>query len=277
MISQSTLYIGSVMHRRLRPTVHRFRYRAFWLLIDLDELPALTARLRLFSHNRFNLFALYERDHGDGSATALRVQAERHLLKAGIDSAGGPIRLLCMPRTAGYSFNPISIYFCHRPGGELAAIIYEVHNTFGERHSYVSSVEPNVDDIRQSSRKVFHVSPFMDMDLVYDFRLTVPAERVAVGISASKGGKPVLNAFLVGASRELTDRALLLTFLAIPLITAKVTLAIHWEALRLWLKGMRLRDRPAAQPRDITLTVNAPKDRIDSHAAIAKNRRTRPG
>jgi DUF1365 family protein len=262
MTPQSALYVGAVMHRRLRPTVHQFRYRAFWLLIDLDELPILTARLRLFSHNRFNLFALHETDQGDGSATPLRVQAERRLSEAGIDIASGPIRLLCMPRTLGYSFNPISIYFCHRPCGELAAIIYEVHNTFGERHSYVCSVKPKVDEIRQNSRKVFYVSPFMDMDLAYDFRLSAPAERVALGINASKGGQRVLHACLAAARRELTDGALLTLFFSIPLITAKVTLAIHWEALRLWLKGMRLRSRSL---RSATLEVNTSKHRIDSN------------
>jgi DUF1365 family protein len=264
MISRSALYVGAVMHRRLRPTVHQFRYRAFWLLIDLDELPALTARLRLFSHNRFNLFALHEADQGDGSATQLRIQAERHLSEAGIDIAGGSIRLLCMSRTIGYSFNPTSIYFCHLPGGELAAIIYEVHNTFGERHSYIASIETKFDELRQNCRKVFYVSPFMDMDLVYHFRLAEPTERIAVGISASKGGELVLNASLTGRRRELTDGELLLIFLKIPLITAKVTLAIHWEALRLWLKGMRLRDRPDPPARKATLAVNM-SNRIDSH------------
>jgi uncharacterized protein len=264
MTLRSALYLGAVMHRRLRPTLHQFRYSAFWLLIDLDELPELTARLRLFSHNRFNLYALHETDQGDGSKTSLRVQAERLLSEGGIDIAGGSIQLLCMPRTLGYSFNPISIYFCHIPCGELAAIIYEVHNTFGERHSYVVPVRTKLDEIRQNCRKVFYVSPFMDMDLAYQFRLSEPAERIAVGITASKGGERVLNACLTGARRELTDAALLLVFLRIPLITAKVTLAIHWEALRLWLKGMRLRSRPAPPARHATLAVN-PSNRIDAH------------
>ena len=263
MSFRSALYVGAVMHRRLRPKVHQFRYRAFWLLIDLDELPALTARLRLLSHNRFNLFALHEADHGDGSATPLRIQAERLLSDAGIDIAGGSIRLLCMPRTLGYGFNPISIYFCHRPGGGLAAIIYQVHNTFGERHSYVGSVETKFNEVRQNCRKVFYVSPFMDMDLTYHFRLAEPAERVAVGIGASKGGQRVLNACLTGLRREISDRALLLIFLRIPLLTAKVTLSIHWEALRLWLKGMRLRDR-SAPPAHATRAVNT-SNQVDSH------------
>jgi hypothetical protein len=224
--------------------LHQFRYRAFWLLIDLDELPELTTRLGLFSHNRFNLFALHEADHGDGSATPLRVQAERCLSEAGIDIAGGPIRLLCIPRTLGHSFNPISIYFCHRHCGELAAIIYEVHNTFGERHSYVSCIESNAGAVHQTCRKEFYVSPFMDMDMVYEFRLSAPMERVSVNISASKGRDRVLGACLSGARLELTDGALLKCFSRIPLITVKIVLAIHWEALRLWLKGLRVRNRP---------------------------------
>ena len=263
MTFASALYVGAVMHRRLRPTSHQFRYSAFWLLIDLDELPALAARLRLFSHNRFNLFALHEADQGDGSATSLRIQAERHLADAGIDIAGGPIRLLCMPRTLGYSFNPLSIYFCHRPCGELAAIIYEVHNTFAERHSYIGYVEPQIGPVQQRCQKVFYVSPFMDMDLVYDFRLTAPMERVAVSINASRGAERILSACLTGTRRELTDGALLRSFSSIPLITAKVTLAIHWEAFRLWLKGMRLRNKPSPPGRNATLAVNTSKHRTE--------------
>ncbi|MBR1154051.1 MULTISPECIES: DUF1365 domain-containing protein [unclassified Bradyrhizobium] len=266
MTFESALYTGAVMHRRLRPVAHQFRYRAFWLLIDLDELPLLAARLRLLSRNRFNLFAVHDADHGDGSATPLRNQAERILAQAEIDIAGGPISLLCMPRTLGYSFNPISIYFCHRTDGELAAIVYEVHNTFGERHSYVSAVESRTGTIRQTCSKAFHVSPFMDMELVYDFRLSAPAERIAIGINASKGGQRVLNACLVGARRELSDGALLRLFFAVPLITAKVTLAIHWEALRLWLKGMRLRNRPPPPARRITVADSISQHR-KSHVA----------
>jgi DUF1365 family protein len=264
MMCRSALYVGAVIHRRLRPKVHQFRYRAFWLLVDLNELPALAARLRLFSHNRFNLFALHDTDLGDGSATPLRDQAERILSEAGIDIAGGSIQLLCMPRTFGYSFNPISIYYCHRRNGKLAAIIYEVHNTFGERHSYIAAIKTESDQLRQTCRKVFYVSPFMDMDLVYHFRMSEPTERLTVGISASQGGEPVLNACLAGHRRELSDSALLLIFLKIPLITAKVTLAIHWEALRLWLKGIRLRARPAPPARNASHAINT-SNRIDPH------------
>ena len=139
-MTASSLYVGSVMHRRTRPRVHHFRYAAFWLLLDLDELPRLSAKLRLLSHNGSNLFSIFDEDHGDGSSTPLRLQVERQLREAGVDTTGIRISLLCLPRTFGYCFNPLSIYFCHRADGALAALIYQVHNTFGERHSYVLPV-----------------------------------------------------------------------------------------------------------------------------------------
>ncbi|KJC35578.1 hypothetical protein UP09_30565 [Bradyrhizobium sp. LTSP885] len=266
MTLHSCLYRGSVMHRRLRPKVHRFRYRAFWMLLDLDEVPALASRFRLFSHNHFNLFALHDSDHGDGSATSLRVQAESHLARAGIDIKGGAIRLFCMPRTLGYSFNPLSVYFCYRSCGQLAAIIYQVHNTFGERHAYVAPVEAGDGNIRHDCRKAFYVSPFMDMSMAYRFRLNEPGQHFALGIGASERGQAMLSACLTASRETISDGALLRNFLTIPLVTAKVMLAIHWEALRLWLKGMGLRDRPQASTDTITLAAISPKQRIDSHA-----------
>ena len=246
MTVQSSLYIGSVMHRRTRPRVHRFRYAAFWLLADLDELPGLSATLRLFSHNRPNLFSLRDTDHGDGSEMPLRRQAERQLRAAGIDIAGGPIRLLCMPRTLGYCFNPLSIYFCHRPDGALAALIYQVHNTFGERHSYLIPVDPGHLVIRQQCRKAFYVSPFMDMNLNYEFRLQAPGERIAVGIRVGDADGHMFNAALAGTREPLTDGALAQLAVTMPAITLKAMAAIHWEALRLWLKGLRIRPRASA-------------------------------
>lgn len=258
---QSSLYVGSVMHRRMRPRVHHFRYTAFWLLIDLDELPRLSRTLRLFSYNRFNLFSLYDTDHGDGSSTPLRVQAEQQLRAAGLDLHGGRIRLLCMPRTFGHCFNPLSIYFCHDADGSLAALIYQVHNTFGERHSYVIPVTPNPGTIHQRCRKAFHVSPFMDMGLTYEFRITAPGERLAVGIRVKADDRPMFVAGLVGARRALTDKALAVIGLTKPAITLKVVSAIHWEALRLWLKGLRYRPKPAA-PADMTSVVPATSENL---------------
>jgi len=244
-MTRSSLYVGTVSHRRLRPRDHEFRYRAFWLFIDLDELPSLATRLALFSHNKGNLFSLHDVDHGDGSATPLRIQVEQHLTEAGIVLAGGSIELLCMPRTLGYSFNPLSVYFCHRGDASLAALVYEVHNTFGERHCYVLPAGAESDPLRQHYGKRFFVSPFMDMDMRYDFNVMAPAERIGIAIRVSAADEAVMHASLTGVRRDLTDRALLRMFLTIPAIPLKVSAAIYWEALRLWLKGLRLRGRPA--------------------------------
>src|SRR5262245_13953970 len=138
MTEPSCIYAGHVIHHRLRPRVHRLRYRVFWLLLDLDDIDHLAKKLRFFSRNRFNLFAFFERDFGDGTAVPLLTQAQTLLQRAGCQPGEvGTIKLLCMPRMLGYAFNPLSIYFCYRRDGALEAMIYEVHNTFGERHSYV--------------------------------------------------------------------------------------------------------------------------------------------
>jgi uncharacterized protein len=259
MSARSSLYVGSVMHRRLHPHAHHFRYRAFWLLINLDELSALSGKLYLFSHNRRNLFSLYDTDHGDGTATPLRSQVERHLGAAQVDIAGGPICLLCMPRTLGYDFNPLSVYFCYHANGALAALIYQVHNTFHERHSYVIPVGPESHVLHQCCRKTFFVSPFMDMDVHYEFRLTRPEERITVGISAHRSDGPVFNAVLVGARRDFTDQALIGIGVAIPAVTLKVIAAIHWQGLRLWLKGLRWRRRPLS-PAPLVATHSRTQD-----------------
>src|SRR5580658_140903 len=173
---RSTLYAGIVTHRRLRPRPHRLRYRVFWMLLDLDEIGRLPRRLRLFSHNRFNALSFFDTDHGDGSGRPLRDQVEGHLRAAGLATDGGAIRLFCMPRIFGYGFNPLSVYFCHRRDGALVALLYEVRNTFGERHSYLIPVGASDDAvIRQSCDKCFYVSPFLDMSLRYDFRVVPPA------------------------------------------------------------------------------------------------------
>ena len=257
MSAQSAIYAGSVTHRRFAPRSHSLRYRAFWLLLDLDELPAIAAKRRLFSYNRPNLFSLYDADHGDGSRTPLREQIDRCLREAGIDITGGAVRLLCMPRTFGYSFNPLSIYFCHHADGTLAALIYEVHNTFGERHSYLIPADASAGVVRQRCRKMFYVSPFMDMEMRYEFRVHPPDRRIAVAIRATGAEGPLMNACLVGARRVLTDLALLRAFVTVPAVTLKVITAIHWEALRLWLKGLRFRSRPPKPDRLVTIVSSA--------------------
>ncbi len=257
----SGLYVGLVTHRRLRPRRHSLRYRTFALLLDLDELPELDLRLRLFSYNTFNLFSVFDRDYGSGSAT-LRSQIEAHAARSGLHLDGGRIRLLTMPRILGYAFNPISVYFCDDANGALRAILYEVNNTFGQRHSYFIPVETaEGGEIRQSCVKQLYVSPFMGMDMIYDFAVLAPRETVSVAIVERDRQGVVLTATQAQHRVELTDAALFRVFFSHPLLTLKVIVGIHFEALLLWVKGMRVHDRPP-QP-DLPVTVVERRARIE--------------
>lgn len=259
-MTASAIYTGSVVHRRWKPVRHDLRYRALYLLLDLDELPALVRRLRFFSTRGFNLFGFHARDHGAGTGEPLRAQIEAHLRAAGIATEGGAIRLLCMPRVLGTVFNPLSVYYCHRADGTLAAVLYEVNNTFGERHSYLIPVSPRAPAesllaLRQSCAKRFYVSPFMDMALTYHFRLTLPGERLGLVVSAHDTDGATLTASFAGSRVPLTDANLWRSFLRHPLLAMQVLGGIHWEAMKLWRKGMRLRTRPAPPVEPITIAL----------------------
>jgi len=253
-----------VMHQRLRPARHRLSYRMFSLLVDLDELPTLAARLRWFSLDRFNLFSLHQRDYGDvasHSEGGLRECVARQLRAAGLP-AGGAIRLLTMPRILGYAFNPLSVYFCDDASGALRALIYEVNNTFGERHSYLVEVDAAARDggrVVQGCAKEFRVSPFLPQDLRYEFRVDAPRpDRAAlsIGVVAHDAQGALVNTRFDAERRSLDDPALVRVFFSHPLLTLKVIAAIHWEALRLLLKGVRLQPKPAAPAGPVTI-VNA--------------------
>jgi DUF1365 family protein len=187
------------------------------------------------------------------------------LAEAGIDIAGGAIRLLCLPRMLGYVFNPLSLYYCHRPDGALAAVLLEVNNTFGERHVYLVEAEPNADGrVARRCAKSFFVSPFLGLDMTYDFRLAAPGERAATAIvGRDPEGAPIIAAAFVGHRRDLSDAELARAFFAHPLLTLKVIIAIHFEALKLVLKGVGLRRKPAPPRQAITLA------RSEAHAPVA--------
>jgi DUF1365 family protein len=250
----AALYFGEVMHARLRPVGHRFSYRVMSLLIDLDRLGEADRQSRLFGVNRAALYSFHEKDHGGRDGSPLRAYAQRCAAEHDIDLGGGRVRLLCYPRLLGYTFNPLSVYFCYRADGALALMIYEVRNTFGDIHAYVLPVKPGETSeagIRQQQEKLFYVSPFVEMAMRYRFRISPPGELVKLRILETDREAPLLAATFHGRRRALTTPALLRSFFGLPLVTLKIVSAIHWQALRLWLKGVRLVSRPQ------TATANA--------------------
>lgn len=248
MSSASGIYFGTVVHSRHRPKKHSMRYRVFSLLLDLDELPALGAGMRLFGYNRTSVFSFFDKDHGLGDRGGLRAWVEMHLRDAGIEHQDVRIRVLCYPRIFGYVFNPLTVYFCEDREGNLLALLYEVCNTFQERHTYIIPAQTLQEGrVRHSCAKAMYVSPFVPMDCTYDFDITPPGERVKVAISERDSDGDLLFASFAGKKSPLSDRILLRALFTYPLMTMKVMAGIHWEALRLWLKGVPLhRHRPAA-------------------------------
>jgi uncharacterized protein len=258
---QSGLFSGYVTHARRKPRQHKLSYRIYSLLLDLDELDTLDRRLRFFSVDRFNLFSFYNADRGDRSGSDLRIQVECAMLAAGVEPDGGPIRLLTMPRLLGWAFNPLSVFFCYGRDERLRAILWEVDNTFGERHGYMIPVENAGErEIVQYCDKAFHVSPFMDMDLRYEFRVSPPADTLTIRIDTLDHEGLVLTARHLARRCELTDTALLKAFFKIPLLTLRVVGGIHWEALKIWLKGVRLRLRPKPPAQPVSFVRRASRD-----------------
>lgn len=262
------LYSGIVTHHRRRPRVHRLAYRIYSVLLDLDRLEEFDARLRWFSLDRFNLFSFYRRDRGDGSGRPLREQVESAMRAAGVEPDGGRIFLLTLPRLLGWAFNPISVYYCCRCSGELAALLYEVDNTFGERHAYMIPVEDAVGgEVRQACRKQLHVSPFMNMELDYSFRLRAPDDNLSLTIDVSDASGLLLTAHYRARRSELNDANLMRLFFSVPLLTLRVFGGIHWEALKLWRKGTGLRAKPPAPIDPLTIVqARAPRPTATSPA-----------
>ncbi|RWX75436.1 DUF1365 family protein [Neorhizobium lilium] len=268
---KSALFVGHVTHARVKPKVHKLGYRIYSLLLDLDELQELDTRLRLFSIDRFNLFSFHAKDRGDRTGVDLKGQVERAMRQAGVEPDGGPIQLLTMPRLLGWAFNPLSVFFCHAKGGELRAILWEVDNTFGERHSYMIPVEEQAPGavIRQQCDKHFYVSPFMDLDLRYQFEVSPPGDRLAIRIDTHDREGLVMTARHLARRQDLSDVALLKAFCMIPLLTLRVVAGIYWEALKIWAKGVRLRKRPPP-PREAISIVSklAAKQEVEAHEPV---------
>lgn len=253
-MTHARLYVSQVMHRRFPPVAYVFRYRVLHLWVDIDHLDTLARQLRWFSIDRFNLFSLRTRDHGRRDGTPWRPWIEARLREHGIELEGGSISLLAIPRILGYAFNPLSVWYCQHADGQLRAILLEVRNTFGEHHHYLLHAQgaPLPTPVCGEKPKCLHVSPFMDMDLRYTFRLSAPGARLRIDIQEWAGEQRLLVAQQHGHALECTDRHLLRRFLSMPLAAAKVMLLIHWQAWKIWRNGGRFHRKPSPPAQEIS-------------------------
>lgn len=248
------LYSAEVMHRRFFTAAYRFRYRVFSLLLDIDSIDQAANTTAVFSRNRFNLLSFYDQDHLPAGSRDLRGWAEHVLSSHELDGAALKIRLLCFPRLLGWVFNPLSLWFCETADGRPAAVIAEVRNTFGERHCYLLRPRPGQPEWPLCDRhaKDFHVSPFIGMQASYDFELARPDEELRVLIREFDGDRLMLIASQTGQRRPFTTRQLLWQTLRVPAQTLKVVVAIHWQALKIWLKGERFHRKPMPPTEEVS-------------------------
>jgi DUF1365 family protein len=229
------------VHKRFSPKRHGFTYKTAMLLLDIDSLQNLSAGSKLFSYNRLNILSFFDRDHGPRDGTSLRRWAEDLMRKEGVNCprGEGSLLLLSLPRMYGYVFNPLSIFYYYSNSGTLTAIIYQVQNTFGDQHCYVIPIKKRKSSqgfyVHSATKKLF-VSPFIGMSAEYNFCITEPHTKLSVVIREFEDSQEVLIATLSGEQEALADRAIAATAIRYPLLTLKVIVAIHWNALLLWLK-----------------------------------------
>ena len=239
MIENSYIYTGTVIHKRFRPKIHTFNYKVFSLLIDLSEIDLLHKTLSLFSYNKFNIISFFNKDHGARDGSSLKNWVIDNLKKNNIESNEVKIKLLCYPRIFGYVFNPLSIFYVYDKNSDLIAVLYEVKNTFGEQHSYIFKTKKEQNLIQHVCKKKFHVSPFIEMNCVYFFRLLKPGNKISVIIDVQDPDGKILYASQDGVKSELNNNNLFKSYLKHPLMTFKIIITIHFEAFKLWIKGIK--------------------------------------
>ena len=235
----SCIYTGFVTHERFKPKRHFFSYKTFSLLIDLNEIVNLEKKIKFFSYNKFNILSFCDIDHGPRDGSSLLKWVKKTLKKSKINLNLGKIKLLCYPRFFGYVFNPLSIFYCYDKNLKLKAILYEVKNTFNEQHTYVFRCTSSSNLILHKCDKKFYVSPFIEMKTFYNFRLLTPGKKLNILIRQNDSEGLLLIARQVGKRLDLTSKNLFFQFLKHPLMSIKVILAIHFEAFRLWSKGIK--------------------------------------
>lgn len=248
---------GRTVHRRTTPFVSQFAYRLFLIDIDIDRLDEASRQSGLFNARRLALFSFRQKDHGALGQDTLRNWAEKEFSSAGVDARGCHIRLVTFPRHLFYKFAPISLWIAETDEGAPQGILYEVRNTFGERHVYAASL----DDERSLHKadKVFHVSPFFDMTGTYRFSLRYRGDELFLTVATVGSSRPFHTASLETQASAATTGSFAKAALFMPMSTLGVTLGIHWEALKLWLKGANYHRKP---PKDKdTRSVAAPLDK----------------
>jgi DUF1365 family protein len=229
------------MHRRLQPRQHEFVYRIFLFFLDLDEIPSLTRDVPIFSAGEPNLYSLRNEDYFQFHSRGLRANLETFLQTKNIAERPARIRLLTLPRLLGYTFNPISIFFCFDSDARPLTSVVQVGNTFGELKPYLVPLDESGSGFHIRVPKNYYVSPFSPLDLAFDFRFKNPGERLHIAIDEYQGDQKILLSTLTGQRTELTTSNLSRLTLTFPLVTLKIIFLIHWEALRLWLKGIPFR------------------------------------
>lgn len=262
----AVLYAGSVMHHRLKPVGHRFSYGVYSLLIDIERLQEADRLSSLLGVERPGLLSFRSSDHLRSGSSSLREQADEWFRRVR-PHASLPSRwlLFCYPRMFGWVFNPISVWFGFDEEKRPVMVVYDVRNTFGGRHAYLAPVEDGqLSDagIRQQSAKRLHVSPFLGPDLTYNFRVMPPGRALKVRIHETAGYEPLFEASFAGECKPISTRMLCGYLLTIPFLPFKVYAAIHWQALKLWLKGVpflgaRDRHRDDEAPIGSTATIQS--------------------
>ena len=239
MIKESYIYNGEVIHKRFKPRTHFFKYKVFSLYLDFDEINEINKKIYFFSHNKFNLMSFYDKDHGPRDGSSLVDWVKKNLKSIGIIDKELKIKILCYPRIFGFVFNPLSVFYVYDQSKQLIAILYEVKNTFGEQHTYIFRVEEDNNLIQNNCSKKFHVSPFIEMKCNYFFRILKPGNKISVVIDQYDSEGKILFASQEGVRTDLNSKYLLKSYIKHPIMTFKIILAIHYEAFKLWTKGIK--------------------------------------
>ena len=249
----SSIYNGQVIHKRFKPKVHSFRYDVFSLLIDLSELETLDKQVNFFSYNKFNWISFYDKDHGDRDGSSLINWVQKNLRKNNMSTENIKIKILCYPRIFGFVFNPLSVFYVYNSNENLISILYEVKNTFGEQHTYIFRIEKDANLIQNNCSKKFHVSPFIQMNCNYFFRLLKPGNKISVIIDQYENEDKILYASQDGIRTDFNTKYLIKSFLNHPLMTFKIIIAIHYEAFKLWSKGIKFIKKKIKIKNNITI------------------------